>query len=119
MNYENKIFEDGKCIDSAIITKEKAIEIQDTLSRKSNNFHILLIKHIGEGLNTPAKVKIISERFNQSVSFSFWDNQFEGDYTRDKAQSWLKLNGFNVIGTGEGKGHYYLITDTFKPLKGE
>lgn len=85
----------------------------------TTNYHVLIIKYIGPGNYTPSKVKIISERFQQSITFSFDRSDIDGTYTIDKAQNWLISKGFEVVGTGEGKGHYYLISTTFKPLKGE
>ena len=81
------------------------------------NFHILTVKYIGQSNHMPSRVKIISERFKQSVTFSYGD---EGG-TLDQAEAWLTKNGHNVIGHGEGKGHYYVvcahIDNCFKPLK--
>lgn len=77
------------------------------------NFHILTVKYVGATNKNAAQVKIISERFNQSVKISFqhWNNTIEN------AEQWLLNSGFNLIGKGEGKDHYYIITDTFEPLK--
>jgi hypothetical protein len=81
------------------------------------NWHVLTVKYIGWSNELPARVKIISERFKHSVTFSF-DSELGND-TCEQAEHWLKKNGFNVIGHAEGKGHYYVITDTFEPLKGK
>lgn len=81
------------------------------------NFHILTVKYIGYSNTLPSRVKIISERFKQSVTFSYGD---EGG-TLDQAEKWLIDNGHKVIGHGEGKGHFYIICESvnncFKPLK--
>jgi hypothetical protein len=81
------------------------------------NYHVLIVKYIGWSNTLPDRVKIISERFKHSVTFSFDDNA--GRDSCEQAEYWLKKNGFNVIGHAEGKGHYYVITDTFEPLKGK
>lgn len=81
------------------------------------NHHILIVKFIGWSHTQPAMVKIISERFKESVKFTF-DTTYGND-TCEQAEYWLKKKGFNVIGHAEGKGHYYVITNTFEPLKGK
>lgn len=78
------------------------------------NYHILTIKYIGATDYKPSKVKIISERFEQSILIGY-DHRFSN--TLEIAEDWLQKNGFVLIGHGKGKGHYYIITDTFKPLK--
>jgi hypothetical protein len=79
-----------------------------------NNYHILIVKYVGQTNTKPSKVKIISERFNESITFTF--GSVKGQYTADQALQYLINHGFRVIGMGEGKGHLYFITDTFKPL---
>ncbi len=79
-----------------------------------NNYHILTIKYVGQTNTEPSGIKIISERFNASKKISFDQGHA---FTLDNAEAWLTKNGFNIIGHGEGKGHYYVITDTFKSPK--
>jgi hypothetical protein len=85
------------------------------------NLHVIIVKYIGEGEYLPARTKIISEKLRQSVTLT-WDSSY-GRHVVDHATHWLKERGFNIIGSGEGKGHSYIITDTcepkgaFKPLK--
>lgn len=81
------------------------------------NYHVLIVKFIGWSNTQPSRVKVISERFKESVTFTY-DADYGND-TCEQAEYWLKKNGFNVIGHAEGKGHYYVITDTFLPLKGK
>jgi hypothetical protein len=76
------------------------------------NFHILIIKYVGQTDTTPSGIKIISERFESSKKISFNHPSFNA--TLDIAEDWLTKNGFEIIGHGEGKGHYYVITSTFK-----
>lgn len=79
------------------------------------NYHVLIVKYIGWANTLPARVKVISERFKESATFTF-DTAYGND-TCEQAEYWLKKNGFNIIGHAEGKDHYYLISDTFEPLK--
>ncbi len=78
------------------------------------NYHILTVKYVGFGANTDQYVKIISERFKESIKVD-WNYDLEN--TMPIALNWLANNGYNVIGQGIGKDHYYIITDTFLPLK--
>jgi hypothetical protein len=75
------------------------------------NFHILIIKYVGQTNFLPSRVKIISERFKTSKTIEY-NHDFNN--TLDIAEDWLTNNGFQIIGHGEGKGHYYVITSTFK-----
>lgn len=79
------------------------------------NQHVLIVKYVGQTNTQRSRVKIISERFKQSILIPY-----DSDYGIDSceiAEHWLKNKGFNLISHAEGKGHYYVITDTFEPLK--
>jgi hypothetical protein len=75
------------------------------------NFHILTVKYVSQTNYAPSRVKIISERFKTSKVIEY---NHDLSNTLEIAEDWLTKNGFNIIGHGEGKGHYYVITDTFK-----
>lgn len=79
------------------------------------NTHVLIVKYVGQTNYTPSRVKIISERFKQSILIPF-DSEHGMD-SCEIAEYWLTQKGFKIIGHAEGKGHYYVITDTFEPLK--
>lgn len=81
------------------------------------NFHILIVKVIGPTTTNPAKVKIISERFKQSITIPFTNHPGASNPAIDTALLFLTAKDWVITGKGEGKGHMYLITDTFKPLK--
>lgn len=85
------------------------------------NFHVLIVKTMGWTNTRPTHVKIISERFNQSVKIGFSNEPGSISPTLETAEEWLIKNGHNVIGHGEGKGHYYIIcghvNEAFKQLK--
>jgi len=78
------------------------------------NFHVLKISFIGATDYKPSRVKIASERFKQSRVIEY---NHEFNNTCDIAEDWLRKNGFNLTGHAEGKDCYYVITDTFEPLK--
>jgi hypothetical protein len=78
------------------------------------NFHILKVKYLGPTDTRGSRVKITSERFENSKTISY-----SSEYNRamDAAINWLsKERGFTVIGTGEGDGHDYVIVSEFQPL---
>jgi hypothetical protein len=81
------------------------------------NFNVLEISHVPMTSHKPARVKIYSPRFKQTVIFSKESEAYDQcrDNTEIAAKFLSKLN-FNIIGQGEGKGKMYIISDTFKPL---
>lgn len=84
---------------------------------ETRNFHILKIKWIGMTNTRPAMVRIISERFEQSLTIPFTNEPGDSIPEVVTAKAYLKQQGYDIIGHGEGKGCMYVITDTFKPLK--
>ena len=80
----------------------------------TQNFHILKIGFIGASEHRPSRVKITSERFKQSVLFSY-DHEYNN--TLQCATEWLLNNGFNIVGHGESTDGYYVISSTFEALK--
>ena len=77
------------------------------------NFHVLKVSYVGPGNTTGTRVKITSERFEQSKMVSY-------DYATDTmgtAVNYLEQKGFKIIGKAEGKDCYYLISTTFEPIK--
>lgn len=88
-----------------------------TNSQDVINYHLLQIKTLPATNTQPARVKISSERFNQSKIIAFDNDPADAAPTTGTAIRYLQGNGFNIIGKGEGKDHNYLITDTFEPLK--
>lgn len=88
---------------------------------KLPNYHILIVKTLGATNTQPARVKITSERFKQSVIIWFTNEVDSISPTLETAELWLTNRGHNVIGHGEGKDHYYVICDhvnnSFQPLK--
>lgn len=60
------------------------------------------------------RVKIISERFKQSVTIGY-DHEFNSAV--DIAEDYLVKNGYILTGKGEGKYHMYILSTTFEPLK--
>lgn len=78
------------------------------------NCHVLLVKFLSATNNNGARVKIISERFEQSKTIPF---NYEHGNTLDTAKEWISHQGFDILGVGEGKDCYYVITNTFKGLK--
>lgn len=100
------------------VEERKQIEIKKTTDTPmfTPNYHVLKIKYYGPTNISGSRVGIISERFRQRKTI---DYNYEHNNSCDIAIAWLENHGFNVIGKAEGKDCYYIITDTFEPLKGD
>lgn len=81
-----------------------------------NVLHVLTIKYRGPKNMGGSKIIIKSERFRQTKWISYESNS--GDMF-EQASRFLEKIGFDILGTGEGKDCFYLISSTLKPLKGE
>ena len=79
------------------------------------NTHLLIVKYLGATNIKPARYKIISERFKQSVIKSYGADQ-SFDSTIEYAIDTLKKMGFTVTSKAEGKECDYITSDTFLPL---
>lgn len=78
------------------------------------NFHILKITYIPETNTKPSRVRILSERFNESIVIPR-DQKFRD--IAEVAEHHLKKLDFSIIGQGEHYSGFYIISDTFKSLK--
>lgn len=79
-----------------------------------NNFHIITVSFIGATNSRGSRVKIRSDRFEQTKVIDY-DHSLNN--TGEIAQAWLEAKGFELVGKGEAKDGYYLISTTFQPLK--
>jgi len=96
-----------------------------------NNYHIIKVKNVFNNRDLMPMVKIESELFQQSKRIYYNNDAGSGQPALDTAIAYLnslvylveneegkkETKGFNIIGKGEGKDHYYLISDTFQPIK--
>lgn len=90
------------------------VEQVRAIASQIKNHHILEVSFVGHSEHKPTRMKISSARFKESVLISYnhdYPNTFEG------AIEWLLNHNFEIVGQGEGKDCYYIITTTFKPLK--
>lgn len=81
------------------------------------NMHILTVKFIGPGNVMGSRIKIISKRFKQSVTFDYSHTGDNSGNTLEQAEYWLISHGFNITGHAEGEDHYYVISSTFEGLQ--
>lgn len=80
------------------------------------NYHIITVRHVWSKRNDSPMVRIHSHRF-RATKFIPYDNEAgSGSPSLDSAERWLKSKGFNIIGRGEVKDDYILISDTFQSL---
>lgn len=82
------------------------------------NYHILTVKYLGATNTLPSRVKITSERFNQSIIINY---NYSLNSITDMAADYLKKHGHYIIGKAEGKSCDYIIArahnNSFKELK--
>lgn len=78
--------------------------------------HVISCKYVGPRGFAGSKLILRSERFKQSKSMAI--NQAMRD-SLHQAYEYLKANGFDPIGTGEGKDCMYIVCNNLKPLKAE
>jgi hypothetical protein len=78
------------------------------------NFHIIQVKYLGPTGTKDSRVKMISERFESSKTIGY---DYEFNNSLDVAEDWLSKNGYDIIGHGEGKDKYYIITSTLKDFR--
>lgn len=80
------------------------------------NFHILLVSAMPPTESNPARVKIKSEWFKNTIYIGFDNEAGAFNPALDTAVAWLQFRGFNIIGTGQSEKHYYIITPTFNRI---
>lgn len=78
------------------------------------NYHVIEATFLGATNTRGSRVRINSPRFEQKVIIGY-DHKFNS--CGEVAADYLSKNGFNIIGCGESKNGYFIITDTFEPLK--
>lgn len=106
------------------LNDESASELVKWLTNNFNvnlqpapNMHVFTVKYLGPTNSRGSRIKIISDRFNQSITESY---SYEiGSVTR-QAEAYLREKGYAITGTGESKDNAcYIMSSTFKPLKGK
>ena len=78
------------------------------------NYHLLSVKYLGATNYRGSRVKITSDRFEQSVTIPY---DYEENTIAGMAQKYLESKGFELVGLGEAKKGYILVSSTFKPLE--
>ncbi len=82
----------------------------------TKNLHVFIVQVLGQTNTMPTRLLLKSELFKQSVRIPFTNEPGSIAPAVESAELWLRQNGFDIIGSAEGKGHNYIITDTFKPI---
>lgn len=100
-----------------IIRSKYHTKLQNNLTfpyMQLTNFHALTVKHLGPTDFKGSRIKITSDRFEQSITLN-------RDYSKsswlDQAITFLTQNWFTLIGMAEMNNQNILLSDTFKPLK--
>lgn len=77
------------------------------------NFHLIVVKYHGATNTRGSRVSLYSERFGKRVTIQF---DYAMNHISEMAENYLIEKGFYVVGCGESKNGYIIITDTFKSL---
>lgn len=100
-----------------IIHLKYHIKLQNNLTSQYmhlTNFHALTVKHLWPTDFKGSRIKITSDRFEQSITLN-------RDYSKsswlNQAIELLQLKWFNLIWSAECNNKTIILSDTFKPLK--
>jgi hypothetical protein len=76
--------------------------------------HVITCKYVGPRGLRGSKMILKSDRFRQSKWIAYDSSKRDALH-----QGWdyLQAQGFEPIGTGEGKDHMYIVCNVLKPLK--
>jgi hypothetical protein len=83
------------------------------MQKTMKNYHIITVKRLGATNTKGARVKITSERFGDTIILP---RNYELDTIKDIAVDKLK-DTHDIVGSGETRDGYVLISDTFEPLR--
>jgi hypothetical protein len=75
------------------------------------NLHVLRVSYNA----ATSRITITSDRFGQRIVIP--KDFGMSRHIAEQAAQHLATMGYSILGTAEGKGHDYVITDTFKALK--
>lgn len=81
------------------------------------NLHIFSVAHVWDARTETPKVRIRSERFDQTVRIPYTNERGASSPVLDTAYSYLESKGFAVTGHGEAAIGFVITSETFKPLK--
>ncbi len=78
------------------------------------NYNLIEAKYKGPTNARGSRVLLFSPRFGSRKTIAY--NYSKNDIG-EMAIDYLKEQGFNVLGKGEAKEGYYIVTDTFQDIK--
>lgn len=78
------------------------------------NYHLLRVKYHGATNTIGSRVSITSDRFKQRI---YIDYDYSMNTIHEMATTKLQQRGFEIVGVGELKNEYILISTTFDILK--
>ena len=100
-----------------LIRSKYHIKLQNNLTfpyMQLTNFHALTIKHLGPTNFKGSRIKITSDRFEQSITLN---RDYSSSSWLDQAIEFLTQNWFTLIWMAEMNNKTIILSDTFKPLK--
>ena len=78
------------------------------------NYHVIQASYLGATGFKGTRVKLYSERFRTSKVLSY---DYSGNDIAHTAEKYLKSKGFTILGKGETKNGYAIISSTFKDIR--
>jgi hypothetical protein len=82
----------------------------------SQNFHVLQAVYLQQSAKKPARVKITSHRFKQSITVAIVPSFDNMDVLQIAGQV-LAHRGYKIKGYGMANKGFILLSSTFEPLK--
>jgi len=79
------------------------------------NIHVLHAKIIPASQSFPIRIKLVSHRFKHGL-YLYFNDEHSLVWT-NIVIDFLRKEGHNVLGSGEGLNGFYFFSDTFTPIK--
>ena len=84
------------------------------MQKTAKNYHLITVKRLGATNTKGTRVKITSELFaHDSITLPY---NYEYDTVKDLAIDKVK-DTHDIVGSGETKDSYVLVSSTFEPLR--
>jgi len=83
------------------------------MQKTIQNYHIITVERLSATNTKGTRVKITSEWFGDTIILPY---NYEFETIKDIAVDKLK-DTHDIVGSGETKDSYVLISDTFEPLR--
>ena len=96
------------CLSNLLVT-----HIYNYMQKNTKNYHIITVERLSATNTKGTRVKITSEWFGDTIILPY---NYEFDTVKDIAINHVK-NTHDIVGSGETRDGYVIISDTFEPLR--